>query len=372
MGAYLLEDEQGKTPQHSTLAHEMPFFALMSLAARDEAMEKTFAEIMLASALYANYFIKPRQELCAPFFFPFDLLLHDRVQKDDIFLGVDSSGKRLSAKYMRGFLSGWVGSQSVEAQFLAMQLGDEQLEQAAEEMLRWQFGHNPFGVNLMAGLGETWKQDIMSTHLGFIPGMMSNVHFPDKINPELPLYRHYGQNEIYSQTQAPFQAALSLQNARRRIRGTIAGAENTLLKVNQVEYKTDGQGSFEVLVGDPGKYKIEVDGMLFASGFAARGLNYLGTLNTSSPVLLQKAVIDLEQGMLEIQVTNAAKQKLPLSIGFHGVGMETPPMRTWTLTPGLNRIRLKIKINAPPESAGGIFAYAKNNRRNFVYALFDW
>jgi|GEM_PF-2841234 hypothetical protein len=172
-----------------------------------------------ALRIYADFFLKNPAIHSQPYHLPYQSYrIGGKLEKTDFAaeLGRNSDGEVLYGYFADRFISGSIGSLALQSQIAAMTLNDLELQKFSSECLRYFTGENPGGRSLIAEVGSHWRGDIMSSALGWIPGMMGNPDWKNGI-PGIPYHRHHGSNEIYTQTQAVYSAAAILLHAPARL-----------------------------------------------------------------------------------------------------------------------------------------------------------
>lgn len=205
------------------LAHlsrdNMGIYALIMLANEIPGTELAF-RIHAALKIFAEFHLKNRATRALPYSTPFaDFRETKRKDWYSVEVGQSLDGKRkLYGELNNYFLSGINGTIALQTQTLAVTFNDLQLQELAASYLTFHTGNNPSGRSFIADVGTNFRRDIMSSFLGWIPGMMSN---PDMRNckgiPTLPYNRHHGANEIYTQTQASYAATAAFLNAPAKL-----------------------------------------------------------------------------------------------------------------------------------------------------------
>jgi hypothetical protein len=145
-------------------------------------------------------------------------------------IGTNSDGKKWYGTSLTGFIMGGIGALSLDTLALAQYINDPELQQAAASLLYYHYGNNQSGRSLVADVGANCKRDIMSSALGWVPGMGNN---PDSINgiPFIPYHRHYHSNEIYTQTQGNFAVANAVLNAPAELTFNFKNADRISMKI---------------------------------------------------------------------------------------------------------------------------------------------
>ena len=196
---------------------DMSIYAMSRLAA-EFPEEKLSLKIHAALRIHADFYLKNPASRALPYSFPYPVLTEKPDGKSfHAEIGVSTgNGRKIYGMIPKTFLSGITGTAAFQTQALGIFLNDPQLQEIASSCLNFHTGENPCGRSFIADVGTNYRGDIMSSALGWIPGMMSNPEIRNGI-PSLPYNRHYGLNEIYTQTQAGYAVAASVINAPARI-----------------------------------------------------------------------------------------------------------------------------------------------------------
>ena len=205
------------------LAHQtrdnMGIYALTLLAKEIPGTDLAF-RIHAALRIYIDFHLKNHMTQALPYTVPFaDFREKQRKDWFSVEIGKSLDGKRkLYGEFNNYFLSGINGTIALQTHVLAAAFNDADLQELASAFLTFHTGNNPSGRSFIADVGTNFRRDIMSSFLGWIPGMMSN---PDMRNyqgiPTLPYNRHHGANEIYTQTQAAYGATAAILNAPAKL-----------------------------------------------------------------------------------------------------------------------------------------------------------
>ncbi|MBR2438620.1 MAG: glycoside hydrolase family 9 protein [Lentisphaeria bacterium] len=204
------------------LAHltrdNMGIYALVQLAKEIPGTDLAF-RIHAALKIFAVFHLANEKTQVHPYGIPF-ADFRDKPRKNwfSVEIGTSSDGRKLYGELNNYFLSGINGTIALQTQVLAAYFNDPYLQEMASRFLTFHTGNNPSGRSFIADVGTNFRRDIMSSFLGWIPGMMSN---PDMRNykgiPTLPYNRHHGANEIYTQTQAAYGATAAILNAPAKL-----------------------------------------------------------------------------------------------------------------------------------------------------------
>jgi len=256
-----------------------------------------------------------------------------------------------------------IGLESYSVSRLAAFLDDLELQTIAVNLLHWQLGRNPLSQSLLVEVGDDYKPDMMSTVLGFMPGMMSIGFATKDGEPYFP--QHHGNNEIYTQL-TPYLQALVLANAPCLLRGKITHngvpVTNKKLRICNHEFNqefsvvTDNCGEFSNLPLPGGLvYDLDCDNDSLGSFTAISGMEKSVNLDLAggfeiSRVTTPQNVAPESVFEAELAVVCYGKQK---QIGEIDVqGYNTTPAeksRRVTLNPGVNTVKFSFK--APTEAS---------------------
>ncbi len=185
-------------------------------------------DIHASLRIYAQFFLKNPATRILPYSAPYAHF--SETPKADWFcaeVAVTPDGRKLYGYLDSYFMSGINGTAAMQTQILAHWLNDPALQEIAAGYLTFHTGENPAGRSYIAGVGENYRRDIMSSALGWIPGMMSNPLVSGGI-PGMPYNRHHGTNEIYTQTQAAYTVAAAIINAPAKINWQLRNAPEKL------------------------------------------------------------------------------------------------------------------------------------------------
>ena len=165
--------------------------------------------IIAALQIYKDFYTKNPAAYIAPYGIPYNFTMAKPKVNFSAELGSTADGKKWYGICPTGFFMGGIGALSLDNLALAQYMNDAELQQYAANMLYYLYGNNQAGRSLVANVGANYKRDIMSSALGWIPGMGNN---PDVVRgvPNIPYHRHYHANEIYTQTQGNFAVATSI------------------------------------------------------------------------------------------------------------------------------------------------------------------
>jgi hypothetical protein len=358
-----------------SLAHEMPAAALAALLNYDkELSDELYFDILNSLKIYAEHFIKIRNQLCLPFNLPFDRLLLNNNSSRGIVIGENKKlNTTLKAVWSNRFMSGFIGVQSYECQYLAGILNDLRLEDIATGLLRWQLGENPFNVNMMADFGSDFKRDIFSTALGYIPGMMANCEFKNGKTPLLPLYRQYHHNEIYTQTHGPYQAALLIQNNPTLLTGKLLCKPLGKLQLKHTKTNISKKLEFNeelelkpMFLKESGIWKILCAGKVVSEFKSIAGQKLTLVLNPNGNCKIKKIICPniVEAGKnftCKFELYNYSSKEQKISLKTKAINLQAQQTLEYVAHPGKNI--LKIKYTASKKS-GQIFALALYDAKN--------
>lgn len=208
---------------------------------RDFPEEELFFPLHAALRIHADFYLLNPSATARPYQIPYPVLTTRKTDKGfEAEIGTSlEDGKKLYGRIPHSFLSGITGSAALETQSLAVFLNNPRLQEKASSFLNYHVGENPSGRGFIADAGTNFRRDIMSSALGWIPGMMSNPDIRDGI-PGLPYNRHHSSNEIYTQTQAAYAVAANILAADAEITLEIRNApENLSLTVHDILLNRD-------------------------------------------------------------------------------------------------------------------------------------
>ncbi|MBQ9771341.1 MAG: glycoside hydrolase family 9 protein [Lentisphaeria bacterium] len=262
----------------------MGIYALTLLAKEIPGTERAF-RIHAALRIFADFHLKNHYTQALPYTTPFaDFREKPRKNWFSVKIGTSLDGKRnLYGELNNYFLSGINGTIALQTQALAAYFNDIYLQNLAASYLTFHTGHNPSGRSFIAEVGTNYRRDIMSSFLGWIPGMMSN---PDMRNckgiPTLPYNRHHGANEIYTQTQAGYAAASAILNAPAKLTFNLKNvpAGMKLFYGSQI----DDVGKLKTIPVKEGKNILELPG----------GIKYIFAFSTKETLKQKPEVLFIE------------------------------------------------------------------------------
>ena len=191
--------------------YEGPQFAanVLALYAENCADKGEYLKTVNALRIYADAFLTNPEARIRPYnaIYP---MINRRPFKQFSPRPVARRGKEvLYGNFRKRFLSEITGVFALDALFAGAFLNDHCLQNAASEVLRYNLGENQSARSLMADVGTNFNCQLMSTHLGWIPGMMGNPDIAEGVM-KLPYNRNCGRYEIYTQAQGAYTAALTI------------------------------------------------------------------------------------------------------------------------------------------------------------------
>lgn len=378
-GGWLKDAPIGDTVFCQSLAQEMPMAALLEMANNHPTLSTSkYLEILLRAGIYASLYLKPRQALTAPYNLPFDLLTVNGGEKGILIGRRNRDGALLRAFWTSMFSSGFSGSQSFEIRMLAGALRDTDLYTMSEELLHWQFGENPFSVNMMAGVGDDYKGDMMSAVLGHIPGMISNCTVENGTTPGLPHFRHFAKNEIYTQSQGPFQAALHMHTAPVTVTGIMKNPR-PLRAIHSdgktiFDFKVEPSGKLLITLPKPGEWKLLDGSTKIGQITVFRGINFLPELDGEGNIEFEllKMPPQMEPNtkiVLELTVHNFCPRVRHLTLQSYGINLHSISDWSGDLHPGTNVIKLSATVSDQAAEIAGVIVASKDNRKQTIYKV---
>jgi len=191
--------------------------SVLALYAEKGASMEEYLKISNALRIYAEGFLTNPEARIRPYnaIYP---MINRRAFKQFSPRPVARRGKEvLYGNFRKRFLSDITGIFALDALFAGAFLSDTRLQNAASEVLRYNLGENQSARSLMADVGTNFNCQLMSTHLGWIPGMMGNPDIAEGVM-KLPYNRNCGRYEIYTQAQGAYTAALTILSADALLR----------------------------------------------------------------------------------------------------------------------------------------------------------
>lgn len=162
--------------------------------------------------IYADFCLKNSNFTSRPYNMPYNWLEYGKPEEDCYapVIGRADDGTEVFGSVRGKFTSGDIGNIAANGQFAAIALKDPELQYFASRALRYYTGENQAAISMVAEVGAHYRKDIMSTMIGWIPGMMSNPDMRKNRIPTVPYHRHHASNEIYTQTQGWYATAAIL------------------------------------------------------------------------------------------------------------------------------------------------------------------
>lgn len=324
---------------------------------------QTAFDIHAALRIYAEFFLKNPASKMLPYQAPYAHF--SETPKPDWFCAEVASspdGKKLYAYLDSYFMSGINGTAALQTQILAIWLNDPQLQEIAAGYLSFHTGFNPAGRSFIADIGSNFRRDIMSSALGWIPGMMSNPMISRGI-PGMPYNRHHGSNEIYTQSQGSYMVASAILNNPAKITLQLQNAP-TGLQLSITE-KLSGNSVFNGSTGDP----IELPGGTYIFKFS-NGLNFEEHLING-----EKRTISIDMAsFLRISAINAPATvpcgeefTITIELVYHGLR----PIDSTLLLRGSNLSLAAdhASVTIPPGQTTTITVKAKTQRPNEPFVI---
>lgn len=215
--------------ESATLIQNEAVLSSFTRLIRDFPEDELFFPLHAALRIHVDFYLMNPSTTAQPYRVPYPVLSTRKSEKGfEAEVGTSmKDGKKLYGRIPHMFLSGITGPAALEVQTLAVFLNEPQLQEKASSLLNYHVGENPAGRGFIADAGTNFRRDIMSSALGWIPGMMSNPDIRDGI-PGLPYNRHHASNEIYTQTQAPYAVAANILAAEAEITLEIINAPKNL------------------------------------------------------------------------------------------------------------------------------------------------
>jgi len=185
---------------------------VLTLYAKTCASQEEYLKIRNAVRIYADGFLANPEARIRPWNMIYPMM-NRRPFKNFSPKRIAECGKEtLYANFRRRFLSDITGVFALDVLCAGEFLNDTALQNAASEVLRCNLGENQSARSLMVEVGTNFNRQLMSTHLGWIPGMMGNPDIADGVM-KLPYNRNCGRYEIYTQAQGAYTAALTILSA---------------------------------------------------------------------------------------------------------------------------------------------------------------
>ena len=189
----------------------------LTLYAETCASKEEYLKICNAVRIYADAFLTNPEARIRPWNMIYPMM-NRRPFKNFSPKRIAVCGREtLYANFRKRFLSEITGIFALDALCAGTFLNDISLQNASSEVLRCNLGENQSARSLMADVGTNFNRQLMSTHLGWIPGMMGNPDIADGVM-KLPYNRNCGRYEIYTQAQGAYTAALTILSADALLR----------------------------------------------------------------------------------------------------------------------------------------------------------
>lgn len=286
-------------------------YALCRLAEVLKGEEISY-RIHAALRIYADFYLKNPATRTLPYQAPWAVYSNSPLAgRFSALIGEAADGRKLYGALDTYFMSGVNGTAAMMTQVLAVYLNDPQLQEIAAQYLTFHTGFNPSGRSYIAEVGTNCRKDIMSSALGWIPGMMSNPNIVKGV-PGMPYNRHHGTNEIYTQTQAAYAVTAEMINqpARWEIRVLNAPAE--------LRYSLDNGKTRQIV---PDKWVMQLAGgqkyrIVFSNGCVFEGIAVSGEKRIIEVDM--KNFLQIRQISMPEKITAGKKFTITVSAAYFG------------------------------------------------------
>ena len=330
---------------------------VLSLYAENCALKEEYLKIHAALRIYADGYAANPEFRTRPYNMIYPVM-YLRPIKHWGAKKIAVRGKHhLYGNFRRIFLSGATGTLALDLLCAGNFLRDLQCQYAASETLRFNLGENQSARSLMTEVGVNFNRQLMSTNLGWIPGMMGHPDITDGV-AQLPYNRNCGRYEVYTQAQGVYTAALTVLSSNALL--SFKGAKNVELKdcvTGKIHKSTNGR------ISVPGGTVYQVK----AAGFPAFALPVIS--GEKREITLKADLVFIEQiaaekGNVKIVLLNPSKKAVTVRLNVFADNANVADIPAITLAANGKKIITLPVAPVNKELAAAAVFYVDNDFRN--------